>query len=245
MKGKGIMNNITPEKYDVDISKLFNWSNFFDIVGLKGEDLGRAYIRVIGDADTNRAVVVSRRKSAEFRKKLKDLESDERIAYIPEIDEIEVGKLEQFLIYIATKTLYLSAIKELNFPFPKEPDSDAPLEKMEKYQEEVDSYQQRFTKAVEDSISSQLERETNRIKALSPEEKYKQYVDITISELCEGLMSNTYTEYCAYAGSYQDPDFDVKYFKTFEEFVNLPYKVKEQFLSQYKALEMDLFDLKK
>ena len=63
------------EKNDVDISKLFNWGKAFEIVGEDGV-VDVVYMRVLGDADINKARVFALRESAKLRRALRNPDSD-------------------------------------------------------------------------------------------------------------------------------------------------------------------------
>ena len=72
------------EKSDINISTLFNWGKKFSLVDKNNTEIYEVYIRLVGDAEYGRSRVYALRKSSELRKKLNNLESDERIAFIPE-----------------------------------------------------------------------------------------------------------------------------------------------------------------
>ena len=82
------------EKSDVDISTLFNWGRVFEVINPKDQSVSSiVYMKLLGDADLGRARVYAIRKSAEMRRKLKDENSDERIAWVRSIDEVETEDL--------------------------------------------------------------------------------------------------------------------------------------------------------
>ena len=136
------------EKNDVDIAKLFYWSKESAIADSHGNILAKIWIRLVGDADLNIARVFALRKSAELRAKLKDPESDEHKAFIQDVSIVEKSNLIDTVVGLSLRGISRNAYKEINVPIPKEPDSDAPLEKQEKFQKEVDEYPKKREDAV-------------------------------------------------------------------------------------------------
>ena len=127
------------ERNDVDISQLFMWGKEFEIEGNAGKK-AKVFIRLIGDADLNRARVHALRSSADLRNKLKTKGSDERLAFLPEVGSVERDVLIESISIMNIRDFSQEAVKEVDIPYPIEPDSDAKLEKMEKYQAQVDAY---------------------------------------------------------------------------------------------------------
>src|SRR5688572_17792334 len=124
------------EKNDVDINKLFIWGKKYDIVNAQGEVVYEVYMRLLGDADLNRTRVHALRKSQELRKKLRDVNSDERLLYVREKDELSKDELIYNVIALSMRDINNRAVREVKIPRPKAPRSDAKIEKMEKYQAE-------------------------------------------------------------------------------------------------------------
>jgi hypothetical protein len=81
--------SISPEKNNVEIEKLFKWSSDFKINDKYGNFIVDVFMRLVGDAEINKARVFAIRKSAELRKLLRDDESDERIAFISTVYEMD------------------------------------------------------------------------------------------------------------------------------------------------------------
>ena len=236
---------ITPERNDVDISKLFKWSEKFEIEDLNGDLLEEVYIRVIGDADMNRARVMALRHSADLRKRLKDLDSDERLAYVAEQEDITTEQIINLVVLNKTRGVYSKVAKEVNIPFPKEPDSDATLEQQENYQAEVDAYPEKVKKVIEAEISKIIDKEKATLSKLSDDELYKLYVTTIINDICETEMFDRFSDLCAFFGTYKDAALREKRFESLEEFDNLPMRIKKQYQACYKELELDMNDVKK
>ena len=233
------------EKNDIDISKLFNWFDKFEITTPAGDVYATVYMRIVGDAEMNRARVMSLRKSAELRKKLMDLESDERIAYVPDKEVLTRDKIIAYLAFVRTKNIYSEVSKEITVPFPKEPPSDASLERQENYQLEIDEYPIKLRKAIEEEVEKRLKVELSRFEVKNDDELYKIYVESLINDLCEAEMFDRFIDFCTYFGTYADSEMKQKYFKSQEEFLSLPSVIKKQFLRAYNTLEIDMTSLKK
>lgn len=234
---------IPVEKNDVDIRKLFEWSKKVTI-RIKGKDVD-FYLRLVGDADAARARVAALRASAELRKKLLDENSDEHLAYIPIFSEDDKPKLVEYLLILEAKEFSKQALMEVNVPLPREPKSDAPLEVWEKYQKEVDEYPRKRQEAINAYISTLVERRRADLSQKSFEELRDLFQRYIVDEICEQKMLDVYHEYCVFLGLYKDENFTERVFETFEDFANLPSKVKEELILQYTMLQIDMEDLKK
>jgi len=236
---------IVPEKNDVDISKLFSWGQDVKITDDNGVEIMGCYIRLIGDADINRARVYALRNSAELRRRLKDPFSDEHLAYIINKDDVEKPNLIQAFIGLRGKEEAEKFAKEINLPFPKEPTSDASLEDQEKYQLELDSYPNRVTAELEKKVRAVLEVEQERLKKKSKDELYTDYQILFINDICEKTMYEDFKLACVYYGTFKDSTCNTKLFSSLEDVSNLPTTIKDQFIEGYASLELSSDFLKK
>lgn len=233
------------EKNDIDISKLFTWGLGFPIQDDKGQELFKVYMRLVGDAELNRARVFALRKSAELRKKLKTEDSDERLAFIPDIDLIEQDEIIQSLILFNTKYLTSDALKEVKITMKKEPSSDATLEEQEEYQKWIDSYPQERENKIKEYVNARVVEVEKELKAKDKEVLFKDLERSLIDQLCENEMLLRYRDMCTYLGSFKDVEYKEHFFKDFSEFDNLPKEIKSQFNESYMSLEIGGEDLKK
>jgi len=235
---------ITPERNDVDISKLFHWGKEATIVDSDDKEVMKYYIRILGDADLGRSRVFALRKSAEFRKRLNDLESDERVGFI--LDETSVGKeqLVNIILTIRSKEILADVQKEINIPFPKEPKSDAPLKEQEEYQAAIDSYTSRVQDAIHVEVSKRIQVEEKRLLNFTVKELYSSYVDYTINDLCEKEMYSQFKNSCILYGCFKDAEYKEKLFPDMEAILSLPEPIKNQFIVEYSGLEMSMDFLK-
>lgn len=232
------------EKNDVDIAPLFAWSKKFQIESTNGEPL-TVYIRVLGDADMGRARVASLRRSAELRRRLKDLDSDERIAYIKDIDDLTEDDLTALITVFSMRVLSDNAIRRVKTKLPKQPASDASTEAHEKYQAEVDAYPEKRRIEVRKLLDEEVDRYRTSLLTEGKEVLYKKYIEGFINELCEQELLTAFREWTCYLGAYKNPELTERFFKDFDEFANLPSNLKEQFINEYSTLELYGDDLKK
>lgn len=232
------------ERSDVDISKLFVWGNKFSIKDRDGGTLLEVYIRLVGDADINRARVAALRRSAELRKRLNDPLSDERVAYIPEKEFIDKDALVEFLLtsYIKEKQDYIA--KEVSPKQPKEPGSNATLEAQENYQKEVDSYPERREKLIREKIEKLVDEKRSEYNEKTIDQLYSMYERERINFFCENEYLSYYRDMCVFFGTFKDPEYKEKFFDNIDELLNLSKDIKDQFIVSYMVLEIGGEELK-
>lgn len=235
--------SVIVEHNDVDIAPLFSWSKKFEVIS--NGDVTPVFMRVLGDADMGKARVSALRKSAELRKKLKDTNSDERIAFIKDIDDLTSDLLVDLITIFSIRDLTDRATTKLKIKPPKAPKSDAKTVLHERYQEEVDSYPDRRQLELRDLLNKEV---TSFKKILQKEDKdflYNKYVSVMVDELCEQELLNSFKSWCSYLGSYKNEQLTEKLFSSYEEFSNLSSDLKLQFINEYSSLELYGDDLKK
>ena len=233
------------EKNEVNIIKLFNWGDKFDIKNSGGEVVFTAWIRVVGEHDINMARVYSLRKSAELRKKLKTEGTDERLGLLPEIEVAEKDKVIETIILLTIRDISDRSVKNMEVKYPKEPDSDVTLEEQEDYQKKVDNWPQYIEKKIQGLIEKESNVERKRLNKLSPEELKKEYETLMINRLCENEMYNNFQDMCVYSSCYRDSKYRNRLFHSIEEYQNLPSVIKERLAEFYSSLTIDTDELKK
>jgi hypothetical protein len=226
------------EKNDTDISPLFTWGKEFKIFDVTGKEIKRVYLRVVGDAEINRSRVFALRKSAELRSKLRDENSDERFAFIPDKSLVDKDKLIELIIFYTTRETTRTAMKNIKIPFPKEPKSNAPLEQVEEYQKEIDEYPLKRDAAIKAQVYKINDVTRKVLQTYDIDRLYKEFESALINEICEEEMIKRFTESCAYYGSYKDPQFKERLFNSYEEFDNNPSEIKKQFVEYYTTLDL-------
>jgi hypothetical protein len=237
------MAEIVVEHNDIDISPLFSWSKEFEVTA--NETVTPVYMRLLGDADMNRARVAALRKSAELRKKLKDLNSDERLAFIKDIDDIELESLIAVVTVFSMRDLSTKAQAKLKIKAPKVPRSDAKTSVHEKYQAELDSYPERRQAELRELLNKEVELMKESLTKLGKEEVYKKYIASMIDEMCEQELLREFKSQCCYFGCYKTKELTERLFSSYDEFANLQSNLKEQFLEEYSSMELQGEDLKK
>ena len=232
------------ERNDIDLSRLFTWGREFELLDRKGESLGVVYIRLVGDADINRARVFALRKSRELRDKLIDLTSDERLAYIPKLENEDKENLAEILLSLNIRELTNSAITDTKVPFPKELKSGATLEQQEKYQKEVDDYPSKREKKVREALEKEIKDLRAELSRRTIEQLLKEYEKTTINQLCENEMLSRFKDACIVFGTYKDLEYKERLFESVEQYDNVLTETKNQLLTFYSSLDIGMDDLK-
>lgn len=231
------------EKNDVKISKLFLWGDKIDLETPQGTI--EVWMRVIGDADVNRARVYALRKSADLRKKLKDVDSDEHIALIPMLDITDKEKAVEAILIFQVKKFADQAFKDLDIKYPVEPDSDASLEEQEAYQKTVDEFPDYVNKLTEKAITKLSNKERGRLKRLKDAKLQDFYSKLVIESLCETEMYHAFQDMTVYFACFTTQEYNTRMFNNIEEYVNLPTEVKTILADFCGALTVDIETLKK
>jgi hypothetical protein len=236
---------ITPERNDVNISRLFNWGKDVNITDNKGNEVQKVYIRLATDAEINIARVYALRKSKELRRKLRDQSSEQRMAFIADYEDLESDRLIDILIMTSMRDITVEAVDKVDLPFPKEPKEGSTLEEQENYQAEVDSWPIRKETAIKEFINKRIESIKSELSTFTRERLYKEYELGIINELCESEMNKAYRDMCVSQCSFVDPGYTSRVFMSVDELDNLPPEIKQQFISGYSQLELNMDELKK
>jgi len=234
----------TIDKNDVDISRLFHYSQEFKLK-LKGEKEFTVYLRVVGDAELNQARVFALRESAVLRKKLKDKESSEHLAYIPDLEPIPKEDLIKAIVLLRVPDITRQITRETRFNLPIEPLSTASLEDQEEYQEEIDNFDDDLQTKIKEAVEKETKELEKTLKTWTIERLQSEYINYTINQLCEFTMVERFKAMVTYLSIYRDNKFKQRLFKSFDEFDNLPKEIKDQFIKFYDTLEINEDNLKK
>ena len=232
------------EKNDVDVSKLFKYGTSVELENNLGNTI-TLYVRLAGDADVNRSRTYALRRSMDLRRKLKEPESDERLAYIPYFFEAAQDNLIETFLSYRLKYYTNEVIKNLDMTLPVEPRSDAPLEEHETYQLLVDDWPKVRALKIEAGILSLADKERERLKKLSKDEVFEELERTIIAELCEQELYTAFREMTTYLGTYKNEDYKIKAFDSVEDFQNLPAEIKNKLMDAYISIDIGLEDLKK
>lgn len=235
---------LSPEKNDVDISSLFYYRKPVQILDKNAEPV-TFYMRLVGDAELQRARVMALRDSRKLRDALKDPNSDEHLAYIPSVEDIEKDKLIEVITLSKIKEVSIKVMDEIEIPFPTEPSSDATLEEQEEYQKQVDEYPAKREKLLQAEIIKRTGEEKKKLQKQNLEDLKKEYLLSLRNELCEMTLTASFYNHIVFFSLYKDKNYKTRLFTDYEEYENLPAEIKEELLEEYKSLELGTDELKK
>ena len=233
------------DKNDVDISKLFNWGTPVPMKDAFGNTIETIYVRLIGDADTNRARTYALRESATLRRKLREPGSDERLAYIPDWKSMRNAELVELVIQFKLREYVGKVTKNLLLPLPVEPKSEDSLEKHEQYQNEVDQYPDTRENRLRDEIQKVVDSERKYLGSISKGELALEAENAIIAELCEQRMYNAFQAKVLTFATFKDEEYKIRYFNSAEVFENLLSDFKEQLFTAYNSININTENLKK
>jgi hypothetical protein len=233
------------ERNDVNVNRLFTWGRVYEVQNSEGEVEALVYMRLLGDADVNKARVYALRKSAELRKKLNDDNSDEHLIYIKEMDEMELSDIVNYIVVFSMREFGNNALKQVKVKRPKQPKGDASLEDLEKFQKEVDEYPDKLEEATTKFIKKDVEKLKKYLETQDKETLYKQYKKTLINEFCEQEANRSYRDMEIYLGCYKDDEYKEKFFESLEQFENLDTQIKSDFRAAYNSLNVPMDELKK
>lgn len=232
------------DRNDVDISRLLRWGSKFIILN-KDDTEQVVYIKLAGDSDISRARVAALRRSRELRGKLKDTNSDEYMVFIPDSSELDDKTLIDYILSLKSRDFTQEALREVKVPYPNEPRSDASLEVQEKYQKDVDEYDDIRNSKIAEYVNNSIDKLESQLNTKAREYLVKEFEKIFVNNICEEEMLRIFIEYCVYLNVFSDPEFKNRIFTSFEEFENVLSDIKSQFISCYRSLEINITDLKK
>lgn len=234
------------DKSDVDISQLFKWSTEVELADPKMDLHTKVYVRLVGDADLNRARAYALRRSAEMRKNLNTKGTDEYIAFVNEVEDFEdKDTMATMVILLMLSDIQQEALRTVEVPEPKTLKSTATLEEQEQYQTEVDEYPNIFREAIEKELEKIRKREEKRLKKLDEDALYKEYKGRLIDNLCSDEMNDSFYDMCVYYGTYKTDTFEKQAFVSFDAYRNSSGLIKETLKEAYKNLELGMGTLKK
>jgi hypothetical protein len=237
------MNDI--DKNDVNIDNLFGWKGEFILRDLNKE-IGTVYMRLIGDADINRARVYALRESAKLRRLLHDKNSDEYLALVSPAEFFTQEQLLDTIIGLYIRNFAQDASSEIILDLPPEPGSDASLEDQEEYQKEVDAYPNKRTDVIRKFVEDRLKEKKDKLDNKTQEELFNnEYLPMALDTLCETRMMEAFRDMCVFLGTFKDKEYKNKFFTNFDEFSNIKTTIKNQLKEYYMSLELGIDELKK
>ena len=235
---------ITPEKNDVDISSLFYYRKPVTLIGKNAEPT-TVYMRLVGDAELQRARVKALRDSRKLRDLLKNPESDEHLAFIPDVTDLSKKKLVEVVLFGSLKEISAEVMKEVKVPFPEELDAEASLEEQESYQKLVDEYPAKRQALVREEIISRTAKEKKVLLKKEVKVLKHEYILSVQNELCEMELTKSFYNHIIFFSLYKDDNYKTSLFEDFALYNDLPMEIKEELLEEYKSLELGMDELKK
>lgn len=226
------------------IEKLFSWNKETPILDTKGVEIGKVYQRLCGDADIQKSRVTALRYSREMRIKLKDIKSDEYLAYVDAYDDLSKEDLINLILFDELIDIRDKVEKKFYFPDPKEPDEESDTEAWENYQSLVDSWEERRNSRLNELVSIEIEDRKSELNNLSLENIQNQVKISKINNLCKNELQIRFMEMVTYLGTYRDKKFKNRLFKSFQEFLDAPDVLKNQLIEGYNSLELSSVNLK-
>lgn len=237
---------LDPEKSDVDISKLFEWSKEVELNTVSGDKL-KVWMRIPTDADMNIARVAATRFSKELRDNLFDPEWEEREVYLPDVSHLTDEELVELIAAYNVREFGNQLVSEVQkeVPYPKELDGDATLEQQENYQVEVDTYKERFNTAFRSALERRVDGFRKLLSTKSRKENLRTREIDTIREVCNAKFFDRFREECVVLSTYKDEDMTIRLFKNHADFESKPKLLKDQLTDAYGLLEISSINLKK
>ena len=233
------------DRNDVDLTKLFKWNTDVEILDEHRDVVKSVYMRLIGDAEINKARVFALRESANLRRALKTDGSEDREAFISELDIRGSEFIAKAVTILSITTIANDARKEILIDLPREPDSDASLEEQEKYQDKVDNFPLEYAKLIEEKMAKISQKMESDLLALSEDELTKAYEEAMIANLCSTRMTNRFQSMCIFLGTFSDKKMEQREFSSFEDYDNLAIEIKDQLVFAYEGLDIPVEKLKK
>ncbi len=232
------------DRNDVDIFRLFYYADEFTISGKNGKTL-KVYIRLVGDSELNQARVFALRESRKMRDKLKNPDSDEALAFLPNLDDFSKEEIIQLILSAKSGEILRQANRDVKITLPTEINSDASLEEQEEYQKEVDNFDEVYNNRLTERISQLIVNEEEKLKELSIDKLKQICLDSIINQIAESVMMDKFRQMCVYFGTYKDKNYTNRLFKSFEEFDKIPPEIKSQLIACYNKLDIGDIELKK
>jgi hypothetical protein len=226
------------------LNKLFSWSNSLDLKNASGEVVMKVYQRLIGDMDLQKARMSALRYSREFRLKLRNHDSDEYIALIQPVEDLERDALITLLLVDSVDSVRQEIDRNYYFPEPKEPEEFASTEEHEEYTEKWNSWERDREKDYSTKLVQEMDALKAKLSELSTEELLTRAKTLRVDALCEQELKLRFLEMCVLFGTYIDPQFKKHLFDTYIDLGSQPDAVKSQLIDGYATLEMSTIRLK-
>ena len=235
---------LTPEKNDIDVSILFEWGKPVNII-LPDETTLTFYVRVVSDEEFNKARVYALRKTRELKEKLLDKTTDEHKAFMVDTDKLNKEELVNLILMLEMSSIYKQAEKEVNLPFPKEPEIDAPTSEWVEYQKQLDEYPEKLAKKISKKTEQLMKVRRKELSSMSKNKLEALYLEKVLDSVLSKSVEEEFIKACVFYGTFKDKEYKERVFKSIEQIDKLPTKIKEQFIDGYLSVDIPMERLKK
>ena len=239
------MSNLGLEKNDIDISKLFNYTQEVVVEG-NGKTV-TFYQKVVGDADVNRARVYALRESNKLRENLRNPDWEDRIGYITDLSGESKASVVEFIINLERGELTRKAFTQAKdtMKLPVAPPSGASLEKQEEYQKEIDNHFDNIAEIASPILSKLISEKTKKYSEISIEALRDTYEVVAITLLTDNLFMTSFQEMTTFLGTFADAEHITLAYASIKELQNELTSLKKLLLEEYSNLDLSSTDLKK
>jgi hypothetical protein len=208
------------------------------------------YMRVIGDKDLEDAMLKARFASAQLRKELANLESEQYLANVAVFSEATKEQCIEMIVqgraanwageaFSVVKMPDLPEIKEIAI------DPDAPtLEELEKLDNAIFEVNTKYQKELALYVESREKGLRTELKDLPLEELQERAKNEVIIVMAVSTYLDTLADEKIWRSVYQDEEFTIPEFNGIEEFQNLHSFLKDQLRQEYSSLEQGLDEIK-
>lgn len=238
-----------PGILESDIEALFRVGSKF-VLEIPGKGAVEIFMRVPSEEDINNARVYALRESSETRRKVfegggEDLGIDLDMSILNDVQKLSKEDIVNLIIQNNMDRLISEARKNIQVPFPKEPDSDAGLEEWEQYQKQVDEWPDKFKEALKRELDAIIERERNALSKKDKDALVEMIRNSIINKFIEVVNLNRFLDYLLYRIVFKSEDMKERVFSGPEQVRDLPIIIRNQLKDFYELLVLDTGTLKK
>lgn len=226
------------------INKLFSWTHALDLKNAQNEVVMRVYQRLVGDLDIQKARMAALRFSRELRLKLRNAESDEYVALVQPVEDLDRDAMITLLLVDSVDEIRQNIDRNYYFAEPKEPDEYASTEEHEEYAAKWASWEADREKDYSTKLVSEMDNLKAKLELRSDADLLAQAKHMRIEALCEQELKTRFIEMCVVLGTYSDEEFKKRLFDGYQDYAGQHDSLKSQLLAGYAELEMSTIGLK-
>jgi len=226
------------------ISKLFTWSHPLGLKNLQGEVVMQVNQRLVGDLDIQKARMSALRLSREMRVKLRDPNSDEHIALIQPVDDLERDSLITLILVDSIDSVRQKIDQTFYYAEPTEPEEYATTEEHEEFAEKWSTWEADREKEYSKTLIKEMDAVKADLEQIDTESLRNRAINMRIDALCDSELKSRFIEMCVVLGTYEDDRFRKHLFESYQDYAAQPELLKNQLLAGYAELEMSTISLK-